>query len=106
MSNWEDTIMSDEQIEQVIKRYYKSHLDSVHFENACKLGKVVAQAQAEITWRAREPEIVEARKVGIREIMKLAVENNVLCPEEKANENNCIVCKNFYVKLKECGIGK
>ena len=43
-------------------------------------------------------------QAGMKEVVKLAIENDVLCPQEEAIKNNCFVCKAFYLKLKEWGI--
>ena len=43
----------------------------------------------------------EKVKAIVQEIIKLAIESDVLCPKEDAIKNNCIVCKFFWQALKK-----
>ncbi len=45
--------------------------------------------------------MLETKKAGIKEVVELAIECDVLCSRELAEENNCVVCKLFYKKVKE-----
>ncbi|MCJ7459337.1 MAG: hypothetical protein MUP17_10125, partial [candidate division Zixibacteria bacterium] len=46
--------------------------------NAPSLESFIAKAQAEITWKARELEIIEARKAGIREVVEWIERNTTV----------------------------
>jgi hypothetical protein len=65
MKTWKDTIISDEQL-RTDKR----------FQNKCLVSPpkilvdALLQAQAEITWKARDVEVIEARKAGRREAVE------------------------------------
>lgn len=64
-----DTVMSDEQIRGIVRSYMpglEEHLK--HIKLAAH--QEVALTQAELTWAAREPEIAEARREGIKECLK------------------------------------
>ena len=57
----------------------------------------IAQAQAEKAYKAGEGNTRE-------KLIKLLIANDVLCSEEDAIRNGCVVCKNFWQALeKEIG---
>ena len=66
MSNWKDTVMSDEDLQSI------EELELYHFKSK-KLEKAIAQAQAEISFKA-----------GIKEVVEWIVDNGlwINCPEE------------------------
>lgn len=55
---WEETVLSDEQIAEVIQPLlaFKAVVS--------ECDRLIAKEQAEISWKAREPEIGEAHKAG------------------------------------------
>ena len=55
--------------------------------------------QAEITWKAREPEIAEARKDGMREVVEW-VDKNLL----HTNYHSYLSLKRWRVQLKVWGV--
>jgi len=59
-----DTIMSDKQIQAV---YNSLKMKAPNW--IPEIDRATTQAQAEITWNAREPEIEEARLAGIKEVV-------------------------------------
>jgi len=60
----EDRVMSDEQIEDIYAAEESIQTKVTDFM------KATAEAQDEITWKAREPEIAEAHKAGIEKVVK------------------------------------
>ncbi len=96
--DWEDTVMTEEQLEQVERAYLNEdfsvnciRLSRGHTED---LSLKVAQAQAEITWKARDPEIKAARQAGIKEVVEW-VKDIPMSGE---------LYKEYVKKLKEWGI--
>lgn len=66
MAKWEETVMSDEQVIEIIHRCTGAIKDA---------RTEVNKAQAELTWKAREPEIEEARKAGRQEVVEFLVKD-------------------------------
>ena len=58
MSNWKDTVMSDEDLQSI------EELELYHFKSK-KLEKAIAQAQAEISFKAGIKEVVDNPKYFI-----------------------------------------
>ena len=67
--NGEDTVMDDEQIAKVYRTKCKPSFIEGNGTHHFDYERSFCQAQAEITWKAREPEIAEARKAGIKEVV-------------------------------------
>ena len=57
MTDWHDTVMNQIQMAEAI-------IES----NTLPMGQALIEHQAIITWKAREPEVAEARKAGIKEV--------------------------------------
>lgn len=55
--------------------------------------KAVAQAQ-----------LTKARPIIEKQIIDLAIECDILCPEEKAIVNNCVACKLFWNAIRRRGL--
>ncbi len=95
---FEDTVMKQGEIHGVIHRHLKKY---PHHEGY-PLRMVVAKAQAEITWKAREPEIEEARKIGIREVVD---DMTIACAtgntEKQRLTSLCDVMRKYEALLKE-----
>ena len=74
MSNWKDTVMDNANLfMNFIHDGYNSEEEGADIERFIKSMEgqraiEIAEHQAEITWKAREPEIEEARKAGIKEV--------------------------------------
>jgi len=45
--------------------------------------------------------VAEAKGLERERILKLAIDNNVLCPEDEVIKNGCVACKAFWEALKE-----
>lgn len=74
MPNWNETVMGEEELCKVLGCAIGNKVvdKPCPFEDkrTCSLlasAKFTAQSQAEITWKAREPEIAEAHKAGRKE---------------------------------------
>lgn len=68
-----DTVIKAREFEILIQHIHGRKFPTTEEE----LGSLIAdvcrrpvEAQAEITWKAREPEIAEARKAGIKEVVE------------------------------------
>ena len=81
MSNWKDTVMSDEDLQSI------EELELYHFKSK-KLEKAIAQAQAEISFKA-----------GIKEMAEWIKERD-------CGDKSCVVIAidDWQAKLKEWGI--
>lgn len=94
----EDTVMCDE----LIKVWCLEFVQPGELDLNKKL-KEFARAQAEMTWRIREPEVIAARKAGIKEMMEFCKENQM--PDEPSSEpypGLVIISKErMQAKLKE-----
>ena len=77
MSNWKDTVMSDEDLQSI------EELELYHFKSK-KLEKAIAQAQAEISFKA-----------GIKEVVEWLVDNDFV---------DELPWDTWSAKLKEWGI--
>jgi len=68
MNTWEDTVMKLKAVPEKIFKYGK---ETVAIKAAYVAGwEDGIQAQAKITWKARDSEVAEARKAGIKEVVK------------------------------------
>ena len=67
-----DTMLNDEQLVDAINRFYYpgGGVGRLFVTRPMNSDRGIAEAQAEATWTAREPEIDEARKAGIREVVE------------------------------------
>lgn len=45
----------------------------------------------------------KSKSLGIKEVVKLALDSDILCSLEAAKQYNCVACQPFYAKLKELG---
>lgn len=60
MLTWQETVMSEKEV--------ISFLLGGNFTP--EIGGRIAQAQAEVTWKTRDPEVIEAKKAGIKEVVE------------------------------------
>ena len=96
--SWQDTVMSDEQIREA-KRFHSGFTSHIHVADVA-----IAEAQAKRTWKARDPEIKEVHKAGIKEVVEWRLE---LCPHktnplEFRAKQYCELC--WQAKIKEWGL--
>ena len=61
-------LLTDQEITTVFEGTAAPLVSVIGLHNLLPEARAIAQAQAEATWTAREPEIDEARKAGIREV--------------------------------------
>jgi len=66
MNTWEDTVMSNKGMLDAIPHWIDvgQSIELLMLTIPEKVGKYVAKAQAELTWKARDSEVAEARKAG------------------------------------------
>jgi len=73
MNTWEDTVMTLEEYNQFTKDWYGKRGIPGTWMQADALGmeyKATLEHQAEITYHSRDSEVAEARKAGIKEVVK------------------------------------
>jgi len=66
-----DTVMSNKQLEKEIRKDYPSFIIKEQTEEIEDILYWTREAQAEITWKARDPEVEEARQAGRREVVEI-----------------------------------
>ena len=83
MTDWHDTVMNQIQMAEAI-------IES----NTLPMGQALIEHQAIITWKAREPEVAEARKAGIKEVVEWVIERY----------DNGLFLDDFRKQVKEWGL--
>lgn len=72
MNTWEDTVMSHKQVDDIFCPVPRAKMPKHQALVTLNLPKQLPylEAQAELTWKARDSEVAEARKAGIKEVVK------------------------------------
>lgn len=101
--NWQDTILDSEQRFAIYKEYMRERPKGLEPECDFAYLQKMLKAQAEITWKAREPELAEAHKVGRKEVMDWIQQNQILEEETLPQITGVHVISDvkWQAKLKE-----
>jgi len=105
MNTWEDTVMSHKQVDDIFCPVPRAKMPKHQALVTLNLPKQLPylEAQAELTWKARDSEVAEARKAGMQDVVKW-VKSHSNYDDEYNIGGKVFILSDWQVQLKEWDI--